>query len=115
MIRILCANWNHQDDAELERQHFPGVAFELCRSAIGASASIPLDLAQAADAVINYELPRSPKDYIHRIGRTGRAENPGDAISLVSPEEEHHFRVILKKMGKSVVLMESHELNLKGY
>jgi lactate dehydrogenase-like 2-hydroxyacid dehydrogenase len=54
MIRILCANWNHQDDAELERQHFPGVAFDLCRSAIGASAAIPLDLAQSADAVVNY-------------------------------------------------------------
>jgi len=33
--------------------------------------------------VVNYELPRSPKDFIHRIGRTGRAENPGDAITFV--------------------------------
>jgi ATP-dependent RNA helicase RhlE len=65
--------------------------------------------------VINYELPRSPKDYIHRIGRTGRAESPGDAISLVAPEEEHHFKVIQKKMGKLIPLLESHELNLKGY
>jgi ATP-dependent RNA helicase RhlE len=65
--------------------------------------------------VINYELPRSPKDYIHRIGRTGRAEAPGDAISLVAPEEEHHFKVIQKKMGKLVPLLDSHELNLKGY
>ena len=54
MIRILCANWNHADDAELERKHFPGVAFELCKSAIGASAPIPPELAKAADAVINY-------------------------------------------------------------
>lgn len=52
--------------------------------------------------VINYELPRSPKDYIHRIGRTGRAESPGEAISLITPEEEHHFRVIQKKMGQWV-------------
>jgi len=52
--------------------------------------------------VINYELPRSPKDYIHRIGRTGRAEAAGDAISLVSPNELHHFEVIQKKMGKKV-------------
>lgn len=52
--------------------------------------------------VINYELPRSPKSYIHRIGRTGRAENPGEAISLISPEEEQHFRVIEKKMKKRV-------------
>ncbi len=52
--------------------------------------------------VINYELPRSPKDYVHRIGRTGRAESPGEAISFVSPEDEHHFKVIQKKMGKWV-------------
>lgn len=50
--------------------------------------------------VINYELPRSPKDYLHRIGRTGRAESSGEAISLISPAEEAHFRVIQKKMGK---------------
>jgi ATP-dependent RNA helicase RhlE len=52
--------------------------------------------------VINYELPRSPKTYIHRIGRTGRAENSGEAISLISPDEESHFRVIEKKMKKRV-------------
>jgi ATP-dependent RNA helicase RhlE len=48
--------------------------------------------------VINYELPRSPKDYIHRIGRTGRADHPGTAISLITPDDEHHFKVIQKKM-----------------
>ena len=55
--------------------------------------------------VINYELPRSPKDYIHRIGRTGRADTPGDAISLVSESELHHFEVIQKKMGRKVELI----------
>ena len=65
--------------------------------------------------VINYELPRSPKDYIHRIGRTGRAENPGEAISLVSPEEQHHFRVIQKKMGKWVTMIDSENLDLQGF
>ncbi|WP_026953433.1 DEAD/DEAH box helicase [Algoriphagus mannitolivorans] len=54
--------------------------------------------------VINYELPRSPKDYIHRIGRTGRAGSTGEAISLITPEEMHHFKVIQKKMGKWVKL-----------
>jgi D-3-phosphoglycerate dehydrogenase/C-terminal binding protein len=54
MIRILCANWGHADDAELERKHFPGFAFDLCKSAIGVSSPIPAELAQAADAVINY-------------------------------------------------------------
>jgi len=57
--------------------------------------------------VINYELPRSPKDYIHRIGRTGRAEAPGEAISLVSQDELHHFEVIQKKMGKQITLIDS--------
>ena len=65
--------------------------------------------------VINYELPRSPKDYIHRIGRTGRAGSPGDAISLISPDEMHHFRVIQKKMGKRVKMLHSEDINLHGY
>ena len=60
--------------------------------------------------VINYELPRSPKDYVHRIGRTGRAENPGSAISFITPEDEHHFKVIQKKMGKLVTMLDSGEL-----
>jgi len=57
--------------------------------------------------VINYELPRSPKDYIHRIGRTGRAENPGNAISFITPEDKHHFKIIQKKMGKRVTMIDS--------
>lgn len=56
--------------------------------------------------VINYELPRSPKDYVHRIGRTGRAENPGKAISLITQEDAHHFKIIQKKMKKSVEVIE---------
>jgi ATP-dependent RNA helicase RhlE len=63
--------------------------------------------------VINYELPRSPKDYVHRIGRTGRAEATGEAISLISPEEEHHFRVIQKKMKITVALEDGNALQLK--
>ena len=64
--------------------------------------------------VINYELPRSPKDYIHRIGRTGRAENAGTAISFVNKEEQHHFGIIQKKIKKQVVLSNTDEIDLKG-
>lgn len=64
--------------------------------------------------VINYELPRSPKDYVHRIGRTGRAEAPGEAISFISPDEEHHFKVIQKKIGKLITLIDCESINLKG-
>ena len=60
--------------------------------------------------VINYELPRSPKDFIHRIGRTGRAEASGEAISFVTPDNQHHFRVIQKKMKKWVTMVDGNEL-----
>ncbi len=61
--------------------------------------------------VINYELPRSPKDYIHRIGRTGRAENPGTVISLVTADEAHHMRVIQKKTKMKVWMEDLPEWN----
>ena len=77
-------------------------------------ASRGIDI-QSLPHVINYELPRSPKDYIHRIGRTGRAGTEGEAISLISTEELHHFHVIQKKMGKRVTLVQTRELNLHGY
>ena len=64
--------------------------------------------------VINYELPRSPKDYIHRIGRTGRAESPGEAISFISPDDQHHFKIIQKKMGKWVTMIDSEGIDLNG-
>lgn len=65
--------------------------------------------------VINYELPRSPKDYIHRIGRTGRAESPGEAISLVSPEEMDHFKVIQKKMGTRIKTLSGDQIDVQGF
>ena len=65
--------------------------------------------------VINYELPRSPKDFIHRIGRTGRAGIAGEAISFISKEEDHHFRVIQKKMGNRVEMIDTEGYNLRGY
>ncbi|MGB5980572.1 MAG: DEAD/DEAH box helicase [Nonlabens sp.] len=61
--------------------------------------------------VINYELPRSPKDFIHRIGRTGRADQFGTAISLVVKEESHHMRTIQKKTGLKVWMEDLPEWN----
>jgi ATP-dependent RNA helicase RhlE len=46
--------------------------------------------------VINYEIPSAAEDYVHRIGRTGRAGASGTAISLVSPEEEKYLLEIEK-------------------
>ena len=50
-------------------------------------------------AVVNYDLPRSTDDYIHRIGRTGRAGQSGVAVSFVSASTEAHFRLIEKRHG----------------
>lgn len=60
--------------------------------------------------VVNYELPRSPKDYIHRIGRTGRAGSEGRAISLITEEDKQHFKVIQKKMKRWVELIDSENI-----
>lgn len=65
--------------------------------------------------VINYELPRSPLDYIHRIGRTGRAGEKGTAINILTDDELQHFRVIQKKMGKKVKLQRTGDIDLHGY
>lgn len=52
--------------------------------------------------VINYDLPDAPEDYVHRIGRTGRAGNVGQAISLVTPVDELTLRAIERLTGQSV-------------
>ncbi|NPD26443.1 MULTISPECIES: DEAD/DEAH box helicase [Corallococcus] len=60
-----------------------------------------LDIA-GLPAVVNYDLPRSTVDYVHRIGRTGRAGDQGVAISFVSADTEAHFRLIEKRNNLSV-------------
>ena len=44
--------------------------------------------------VINYDVPHAPEDYVHRIGRTARAENSGEAMTLVSPDDVHYWKRI---------------------
>ena len=62
-----------------------------------------LDIAQLP-VVVNFDLPRSAVDYIHRIGRTGRAGESGVAVSFVSVDTEAHFRLIEKRQGLSLPL-----------
>ena len=52
--------------------------------------------------VINYEIPSAPEDYVHRIGRTGRAGASGIAISFVSPEEEKYMVEIEKLIKRQI-------------
>lgn len=62
-----------------------------------------LDIAQLP-VVVNYDLPRSAVDYIHRIGRTGRAGERGIAVSFVSADTEAHFRLIAKRQSLNLPL-----------
>jgi Superfamily II DNA and RNA helicases len=50
--------------------------------------------------VINFDVPNAPEDYIHRVGRTARAEATGDAFTFVSPEEERELRDIERAIAK---------------
>ena len=59
--------------------------------------------------VINYEIPHAAEDYVHRIGRTGRAGASGTAISLVSPEEERYLADI-EKLIKTEIKKERADL-----
>ena len=52
--------------------------------------------------VINYDMPEAPEDYVHRIGRTGRAGNKGRAITLMTSAEEHSMRAIERLTGQTI-------------
>ena len=56
----------------------------------------------AVSHVINYDVPSAPEDYVHRIGRTGRAGNSGRAITLVAPVDELSMRAIERLTGEEI-------------
>jgi ATP-dependent RNA helicase RhlE len=56
--------------------------------------------------VVNYELPNVPEDYVHRIGRTGRAGSPGSAITLVEPEERKLLTAVERLLGRAIPQVE---------
>jgi ATP-dependent RNA helicase RhlE len=55
---------------------------------------------EALSHVVNFDVPHVPEDYIHRVGRTARAEMTGDAITFVAPDEENDLRQIERAIGK---------------
>jgi ATP-dependent RNA helicase RhlE len=55
---------------------------------------------EALGHVINFDVPADPDSYIHRVGRTARAESTGDAFTLVAPDEENDLRAIERVLGK---------------
>ena len=52
--------------------------------------------------IINYDVPRDAEDYVHRIGRTARAESTGTAITLINRDDQYKFRKIEKLIGRSI-------------
>ena len=60
-----------------------------------------LDISELPQ-VVNYELPHVPEDYVHRIGRTGRAGCAGQALSLVSSDERDRLRAIERVLGRRI-------------
>jgi ATP-dependent RNA helicase RhlE len=55
---------------------------------------------EALSHVVNFDVPNMPEDYIHRVGRTARAEMTGDAITFVAPDEENDLRAIERAISK---------------
>jgi superfamily II DNA/RNA helicase len=87
----------HGDKSQLERMQALE-AFKVGKISVLIATDVAargLDIDQLP-VVINYEIPSAAEDYVHRIGRTGRAGASGIAISLVSPEEEKYLTEIEK-------------------
>ena len=59
--------------------------------------------------VINYDVPHDPEDYVHRIGRTARAENSGEAITLVSPEDARYWNRIEQFLKRDIECLPLYE------
>ncbi len=65
---------------------------------------------EALEHVVNFDVPNQPEDYVHRVGRTGRAEATGDAITLVSPDEERSISLIERAISQKLP-----RLKLEGF
>lgn len=93
----------HGDKSQLERMQALE-AFKQGTTAVLIATDVAargLDIDQLP-MVINYEIPSAPEDYVHRIGRTGRAGASGIAVSLVSPEEEKYLKEIEKLIKREI-------------
>ncbi|TAL01053.1 MAG: DEAD/DEAH box helicase, partial [Verrucomicrobia bacterium] len=61
--------------------------------------------------VVNYDFPMHAEDYVHRIGRTGRANAIGDAISFVTPEDRDELRALERFIGRGIVRKKAEGFN----
>ena len=100
-----------QEDRIAILEDFKRQEFSILISTDLASRGIDID---GLPCVINYDLPRSPMDYVHRIGRTGRAGATGLAISFIDHEDQAHFRLIEKRTGVRLEREQIEGFELKG-
>jgi ATP-dependent RNA helicase RhlE len=71
-----------------------------------------LDITKVSH-VINYDVPQHPEDYIHRIGRTGRMENTGDAFTLMAAEDSRHVQAIERFISQKIPRVKLEDFNYK--
>lgn len=69
---------------------------------------------EALSHVINFDVPAAPEDYIHRVGRTGRAEMTGDAFTFVAPEEESDLRDIERAIKRTLLRVTVPDFDYRG-
>jgi ATP-dependent RNA helicase RhlE len=90
-----------QDQRRVAVEGFRGGRYKVLVATDIAARGLDID---GIHTVINYELPDSPETYVHRVGRTGRADEAGHAITLVSPAERHAWASMEKSVGVHVEL-----------
>jgi ATP-dependent RNA helicase RhlE len=90
----------HADRTQEQRrtavEGFRGGRFKVLVATDIAARGLDID---SIHAVVNFELPDSPEAYVHRVGRTGRADAAGQAITLVLPDERQALALLEKAVG----------------
>jgi ATP-dependent RNA helicase RhlE len=85
-----------QDQRRIAVEGFKSGKYQVLVATDSAARGLDID---AIHTVINYEVPDSPDAYVHRVGRTGRADAVGQAITLVAPEERRALALLSKAVG----------------
>ena len=88
-----------QDQRRVAVEGFRGGRYKVLVATDIAARGLDID---GIHTVINYELPDSAETYVHRVGRTGRADEVGQAITLVTPAERHLWTSLENSIGVHV-------------